>query len=124
MEAATEAAERLLESFNPIDGTRIGSVPAVPPDAVQAVVDEVAEVQPFWAELPASDRARYMRRTAQVLIDNLDELTELLTREQGKPRNESYSMELLPTVDDLHWIADAGPEILADERVRLPIFLA
>jgi succinate-semialdehyde dehydrogenase/glutarate-semialdehyde dehydrogenase len=58
-----------------------------------------------------------MRRTAQVIIDSLDELTELLTREQGKPRNESYSMELIPTIDALHWIADHGPEILEDERV-------
>jgi acyl-CoA reductase-like NAD-dependent aldehyde dehydrogenase len=64
-----------------------------------------------------------MRRTAQVIIDSLDELTTLLTREQGKPRNESYSMELIPTIDALHWIADNGPRILADERIRdVPIF--
>ena len=29
-------------------------------------------------------------------------------------------MELLPTIDALHWIADAGPEILADEKVPMP----
>ena len=27
-------------------------------------------------------------------------------------------MELIPTIDALHWIADHGPEILADERIR------
>ena len=31
---------------------------------VQAVVDDVASVQPFWAQLPLGDRARYMRRAA------------------------------------------------------------
>ena len=69
---------------------------------------------------PLEDRARYMRRAAQVIIDPLDELAELLTREQGKPRNEAYVMELLPTIDALHWIADDGPKILADERIKLP----
>ena len=64
-----------------------------------------------------------MRRAAQVIIDSLGELSELLTREQGKPRNESYVMELLPTIDSLHWIAGAGPEILEDEKIGLPIFL-
>jgi succinate-semialdehyde dehydrogenase/glutarate-semialdehyde dehydrogenase len=59
-----------------------------------------------------------MRRAAQVIIDSLDDLTALLSREQGKPRNESYVMELIPTIDALHWIAEHGPEILADERVR------
>ena len=32
-------------------------------------------------------------------------------------------MELLPTIDSLRWLADAGPEILDDERIPLPIFL-
>ena len=64
-----------------------------------------------------------MRRAAQVIIDDLDELSTLLAREQGKPRNESYVMELIPTIDALRWIAEAGPGILADERVPLPIFM-
>ena len=121
MEPPRTAGE--LESFSPIDGRRIGAVPTIAPEQVQSVVDDVAEVQPFWAQLPLNDRARYMRRAAQVIIDNLAELTELLTVEQGKPRNESYVMELLPTIDALHWIAQAGPEILADERIKLPLFV-
>jgi len=112
-----------LESFSPIDGRRLGAVPTISPAQVQSVVDDVAEVQPFWAQLPLADRARYMRRTAQVLIDSLDELTALLTREQGKPVSESYVMELLPTIDALHWIAKAGPEILDDEKIEQPIFV-
>jgi succinate-semialdehyde dehydrogenase/glutarate-semialdehyde dehydrogenase len=117
---ATETAADTLESFNPATGERIGSVPIMRPDEVQAIVDDVAQVQPFWAELPLSDRARYMRRAAQVIIDDLDGLTALLAREQGKPRNEAYTMELLPTIDGLHWIADNGPKILADEKVPYP----
>ena len=31
-------------------------------------------VQPFWAQLPLADRARYMRRAAQVIIDDLDDI--------------------------------------------------
>jgi acyl-CoA reductase-like NAD-dependent aldehyde dehydrogenase len=121
MEAATRAAAGELESFSPIDGKRLGSVPTLAPEQVQSVVDDVAEVQPFWAQLPLSDRARYMRRAAQVIIDRLDELTALLTREQGKPRNESYTMELLPTIDSLRWIAEAGPGILEGERIPMPL---
>ncbi len=118
---ATAAGE--LESFNPATGERVGAVPTITPDQVQAVVDDVAEVQPFWAQLQLEDRARYMRRTAQVIIDSIDDIAELLSREQGKPRNESYVMELLPTIDALHWIASSGPRILADERIRdVPLF--
>jgi acyl-CoA reductase-like NAD-dependent aldehyde dehydrogenase len=116
VEASTKPAR--LESFNPATGERLGAVPATDPADVQRVVQNVAEVQPFWAQLRLEDRARYMRRAAQVIIDNLDELTTLLTREQGKPRAESYSMELVPTIDALHWIADHAPKILEDEKAR------
>jgi acyl-CoA reductase-like NAD-dependent aldehyde dehydrogenase len=125
MEAATQqpaAATRsgTLESYNPATGQRVGAVATVAPDQAQGIVDQVAEVQPFWAQLSLDDRARYMRRTAQVIIDSLDDLALLLSREQGKPRAEAYTMELLPTVDGLHWIADQGPKILADERIPYP----
>jgi succinate-semialdehyde dehydrogenase/glutarate-semialdehyde dehydrogenase len=109
-----------LESFNPATGELLGSVPTLAPAKVQDVVDDVAEVQPFWAQLSLEDRGRYMRRAADVLLDEMDELARLLTSEQGKPIVESYTMELLPTVDALRWVAGAGPDILADERVPFP----
>ncbi|HKN93924.1 MAG TPA: aldehyde dehydrogenase family protein [Thermoleophilaceae bacterium] len=120
MEAAATAAQAELESFNPATGERVGSVPTVEPGEVQAIVDDVASVQPFWAQLPLGDRARYMRRAAQAIIDDLDGIATLLSREQGKPINEAYVMELLPTIDALHWIADNGPGILGDERIKQP----
>src|SRR5215207_483753 len=124
MEAALRPAEATeLESFSPFDGKRIGAVPTITPAQVQSVVDDVASVQPFWAQLPLVDLARYMRRAAKAIIDQIDELAELLSREQGQVLNESYVMELLPTIDSLRWLADSGPEILDDERIPLPIFL-
>jgi acyl-CoA reductase-like NAD-dependent aldehyde dehydrogenase len=120
MEAATTATRGELESFSPATGELIGTVPTVAPEDVQAIVDDVAGVQPFWAQLPLGDRARYMRRAAQAIIDDLDGIASLLSREQGKPINEAYVMELLPTIDALHWIADHGEQILGDERVKQP----
>jgi acyl-CoA reductase-like NAD-dependent aldehyde dehydrogenase len=121
MEIATQplATQSTLESFNPATGDLVGSVATITPDQVQAVVDDVARIQPAWAELSLKTRAAYLRRTADALLDEIDEIAELLVAEQGKPRAEAYTMELLPTVDALHWCAKAGPKILADERVRM-----
>jgi acyl-CoA reductase-like NAD-dependent aldehyde dehydrogenase len=112
-----------LESFNPATGELVGTVETITPAKVQGIVDDVAEVQPFWAALSLEDRARYMRRAVDVLLAEIDEIAELLTNEQGKPRVESYTMELLPTVDSLKWIADNGPQILSDEKLSMPIIL-
>jgi acyl-CoA reductase-like NAD-dependent aldehyde dehydrogenase len=118
MESATAVAH--LESFNPATGEPIGSVAATPPDHVQAVVDSVARVQPAWGQLTLEARGRYLERAAEVLLDECDEIRDLIAREQGKPRNEAFSMELLPTIDALKWIAKAGVEILSEEKVPMP----
>ncbi|HYY06077.1 MAG TPA: aldehyde dehydrogenase family protein, partial [Candidatus Limnocylindria bacterium] len=98
-----------LESFNPATGELVGSVETIEPGQVQSVVDDVAEVQPFWAQLTLEDRGRYLEKAADVLVEDLDEVAQLLTREQGKPITESYTMEVVPTIDVLHWCAEAGP---------------
>jgi succinate-semialdehyde dehydrogenase/glutarate-semialdehyde dehydrogenase len=113
-------ASATLESFNPATGALLGSVAATAPGDVQAVVDEVAKVQPFWAQLTLRDRARYLERSAQVLLDESDEIRDLIVSEQGKPRNEAFSMEILPTIDALQWIAREGQRILADEKIPMP----
>jgi len=121
METATQTppVQSTLESFNPATGELVGSVATITPDQVQAVVDDVARIQPAWAELSLKTRAQYMRRAADALLDDIDEIADLLVAEQGKPRTEAYTMELLPTVDALHWCAKAGQKILADEKVRM-----
>ena len=90
---------------------------AATPRDVAVAVDRAAEVQRLWAILRVKDRARYMARAAQAVIDELDELIELISREQGRPRAEVEVMEILPAVETLQWLAERGPRILAGERI-------
>ncbi|MDX6642485.1 MAG: hypothetical protein QOD76_447 [Solirubrobacteraceae bacterium] len=117
---AVAVARGALESHSPATGELLGSVATVSPGDVQRIVDDVAQVQPFWAQLPFADRSRYMRRAAQAILDDIDDIRDLIAREQGKPRTEAYMMEIIPTIDALNWVANAGPEILADERIPAP----
>ena len=109
-----------LESHSPATGELLGSVATIEPGEVAAVVDDAAAVQRDWATVPLAARASVIRRAADVLLAELDELAALLTREQGKPLAEAYTMELLPTIDALRWIARHGPGILRDERIPYP----
>ncbi|MCU0313833.1 MAG: aldehyde dehydrogenase family protein [Solirubrobacteraceae bacterium] len=115
MADATATAQ--LESRSPVDGARLGAVPKASAREVAAAVDRAAEVQRLWAILRLRDRARYMARAAQAVIDERDELAVLLQREQGRPRAEVKVMELLPAVETLQWLAEHGPRILAGERI-------
>src|SRR5947209_3031765 len=112
------AAEARLQIRDPARGEVLGSVPAAQPERIPGLVQAVARVQRLWALLRVSDRARYMRRMAQAVIDDFDELARSISREQGRPVAEIAALELLPAIDALLWIAAEGAEVLGPRRVH------
>ena len=76
-----------------------------------------ADPQPLWALVPPAHRARYLRRAARAVLDDLEGLAALLAEESGQPRTEATLAELLPSVGGLHGLADDGPKALADRRL-------
>jgi acyl-CoA reductase-like NAD-dependent aldehyde dehydrogenase len=111
--------QETFESRNPATGAVLGRVTVTQPERIDEVVAAVGQVQPLWALLRIEDRARYMRRMAQAIIDELDELVEAIGREQGRPRAEVATLELLPAIDALIWIADDGAKVLGGRRVGI-----
>ncbi len=118
------AAAAQLTARDPASGAALGTVAVSAPERVERVVEAVAKVQPLWALLRVRDRARYMARMAQAVIDDFDELQELLAREQGRPRSEVAALELLAAIDALRWIAEDGAEVLGGRRVGVSRSLA
>jgi len=112
-------APQTIESRNPATGAVLGSVQSTPPERIDELVRAVAQVQPLWALLRVEDRARYMRRMAQAIIDEFDALAQAIGREQGRPRAEVAALELLPAIDALIWIADDGAKVLGGRRVGI-----
>jgi acyl-CoA reductase-like NAD-dependent aldehyde dehydrogenase len=81
--------------------------------------------QPLWSLVPAAGRARYLRRAATAILDELDPLADALADIVGQPRTEGVLAELLPSVGGLHDLADDGPRALRDKRLgRLPVLRA
>jgi succinate-semialdehyde dehydrogenase / glutarate-semialdehyde dehydrogenase len=117
--AEETAPPQMLRARNPATGAILGSVRATAPEQVEQVVGAARKVQPLWALLRVEDRARYMRRVAQAIIDEFDELARLIGREQGRPRAEVASTELLAAIDALIWIAEDGARVLGARRVGI-----
>lgn len=119
--AGTESdGAEAIEAVNPATGAALGRVAVTPPAALPEILEAIAAVQPLWAQLRLSDRGRYMRRAAQAVIDEFESLCELLAAEQGRPPVELATLELLPAIDSLRWIGDAGPALLGAERAGIP----
>jgi acyl-CoA reductase-like NAD-dependent aldehyde dehydrogenase len=110
----------MIESRNPATLEPIGKVALTPPEAASAVVAGVAAVMPLWAQLRVADRARYLERAAQGVIDSFDELCELIIAETGRPRVEVEAFELLAAIDTLQWLATNARRLLSAHPITLP----
>ena len=84
------------------------------------LADELATVTPLWAQLRVADRARYLERAAQAVIDEFDEICVTLAGESRRPAAEIAALELLGAVDALRWLADNARRLMGAHRFALP----
>lgn len=74
---------------NPATGEVVGSVPNGSAEDVQAAIDAAAAALPEWRAAAAIQRARILRRAADVIRERADEIASVMTAEQGKPLAEA-----------------------------------
>src|SRR5215475_1413701 len=72
-----------------------------------------ADAFPAWRSLLARDRARILRRWADLLIEHEDDLALLLTSEQGKPIAEAKA-EVVYAASFLEWFGEEAKRVYGD----------
>ncbi len=75
-------------------------------DAKKAL-DAAARALPGWMKLTAWDRAKVLKKTADLMRERLDAIARTLTTEQGKPLVESKA-EINHSADTFEWFAEEG----------------
>ena len=62
---------------------------------------------PTWRAASVYDRAKILKKTAELMRDRADRIARALTQEQGKPLAEA-KMEVLHAADTFEWFAEEG----------------
>ncbi len=74
---------------NPATGDTIASVPEATAEQIDAAIAAARRAQPGWSALAPIERAAFMKRIAELIRRDADELARLVVREQGKPISEA-----------------------------------
>ncbi len=106
-------------SRNPATGEVIKELDTTPIDALPEVFARARTAQNKWAALSVRKRAQYLHQLRETLLNQVDEIADLIARENGKPRFEAMTNELLPSVDMLTYFASRAPRVLRDEPISM-----
>jgi len=74
---------------DPATGETVADVPRMGAAETRRAIAAAAEALPAWKHSPAKERARTLRRIADLMSDRAEELATLLVVEQGKPLAEA-----------------------------------
>src|SRR5947199_3970778 len=75
-------------------------------DAAKAAAAASAAL-PAWMKLTAYDRAKVLKKTADLMRERADSLARTMTMEQGKPVPEAKA-EVMHSADTFEWFAEEG----------------
>jgi acyl-CoA reductase-like NAD-dependent aldehyde dehydrogenase len=81
------ATEKSFNVLNPANESIVAACPEASPAQVDAAVAAARKAQPAWAALPDAERVAKLLAIADLIKANAKELSELLTREQGKTQS-------------------------------------
>jgi betaine-aldehyde dehydrogenase len=116
--SATIAAGGQFASLNPATGEVLGYVTVAGAAQVDAAVAAAAKAQGHWGALPGIERARILRRAAELLRASNQELAELETRDTGKPIQETRVVDVASGADCLEYFAGLA-QSLSGEHIDL-----
>ena len=105
---------------DPADGSVVGEVPVMGTAETRQAIEAAARALPAWAKRTAKDRAAVLRRFAELMIANTDDLAVIMVREQGKPLAEAKG-EIAYAASFLEWFAEEGKRVYGE---LIPTFRA
>ncbi len=121
MATATATAQRMLIDGKWCDGASNKTIGVINPATEEVVRDmafgsradtkraleAAAKAMPAWMKLTAYDRAKVLKKTADLMRERADAIARTLTMEQGKPLPEAKA-EVLHSADTFEWFAEEG----------------
>ena len=89
-----------LAFINPATGNQFGEVTISTPEEVKQAVDDMRASFPAWSGKSVKERVRVLRKFQNLLINQRNEISSVVTQDTGKNRQDSL-IELFVTVDML-----------------------
>ncbi|MDQ3042056.1 MAG: aldehyde dehydrogenase family protein, partial [Acidobacteriota bacterium] len=109
-------------SYNPATGEEFGRVENSSAEEVREAVEKSRQAFEKWRKTSFKERAKFVMRAREVILDELDAIARLISDESGKPVAESLSMEIAPVLDLMQYFAKNAAKILKPEQINIGLY--
>src|SRR4051812_46021527 len=98
---------------NPATGEAIGEVPSMGAAETRRAIEAANRAYPGWRAMLAKERSAILRKLADMMVANAEDLAAIMTAEQGKPLAESKG-EIAYAASFIEWFADEALRLYGD----------
>ncbi len=98
---------------NKATGETLGTVPRCGAAETRRAIEAAKAAFPAWAARPAKERGKILRRLADLMVANTEDLGRLMTAEQGKPLAEAKG-EVGYAASFYEWFGEEGRRTYGD----------
>ena len=102
-----------IDVTNPATGDVLGTIPKMGADETRRAIEAANRAFPAWRAKTAKERAVILRKWADLMMENQEDLARLMTAEQGKPLAESKG-EVAYAASFIEWFGEEGKRIYGD----------
>jgi acyl-CoA reductase-like NAD-dependent aldehyde dehydrogenase len=117
------ATTRTFESTDPASGAVVGVFPLHDTDAVRETVDRARLAAEAWSALGHDGRRQRLAAFRGYLARRMNELADLVHRENGKPHGDAI-LEITLAIDHLAWAGAHARKTLGSRRVKAGLLAA
>ena len=99
--------------YDPATGEVLAELPRMGAAETRRAIEAAARAYSGWRARPAKERARLLRRLADLMVERSDELAALLVAEQGKPLAEAEA-EVAYAASFYEWFGEEAKRVEGD----------
>jgi succinate-semialdehyde dehydrogenase/glutarate-semialdehyde dehydrogenase len=104
---------RTIAVTNPATGELLGTVPNLGAAETRRAIEAANAAWPAWRAKTAKERSAILRKWAELMMANQEDLAVIMTAEQGKPLTESRG-EIAYAASFIEWFAEEGRRVYGD----------
>jgi succinate-semialdehyde dehydrogenase/glutarate-semialdehyde dehydrogenase len=102
-----------IDVTNPASGEKLGTVPKMGAAETRRAIEAAEEAFSPWRKTTAYEKSQVLRRWFDLMMEHREDLSIIMTAEQGKPINESRG-EINYAASYIEWFAEEARRVYGD----------